>query len=202
MSDTESRPAVPTTETENVSTVVERALDAVLGATVLAGEAAIRAAKSVKDDPAGVVNTWEERGRPLRERAADFLRDVVPPLSDSVSDVNESSPIPTEAAAPEIAPPVVSVSATTSTNGAMEELERRARMLEQHVTQTSNASDSPRLEAAPSTSEETPAEDATFVPETPYATLAESPYAVSETEDEQKKEELLMETGDTTEPHP
>lgn len=138
---------------------IGRAVDVALGAVVVVGETVLQAVRRLQAGAPGAVSSLEQRGHPVREQIATALRDAVPPLCEAAFQS------PTE---PEPAPDEIAV------------LEARVKELEQQIA-------APPVASAPA--EETPAEEATYVPdEDPPGSLADSPYAVSETPEEQAAE--------------
>jgi hypothetical protein len=152
----------------------ERVVDIALGVIAVAAEASIRTVQHLGDQARGLqengpamLDSLEERGRPLRARIAARLRDGFAPIADDVPEADPASP-------PRTADQEISA------------LEQRVRELE---TQVSVEPDAASGVSAPAAADETPADGATFVPSGNHPfTLADSAYAVSETDEESERE--------------
>ena len=159
----------PTVPTETAPFTAERVLDVVLGAAALAADEVVRTARQLRDDAPAITAAWEEKGRPLREQ-----------LYQKISGAADRSSAPTEAKPPaDDATKTTGVASMGSADDEISVLERRVRELEEQVA---FGGTTPEVH--------TTAEESTFVPgdELPPSTLADSPYAVSETEEEVARE--------------
>lgn len=163
---------IPSVTTESVTTesvTIERVADTALGALVSAAEALEAAVKLVRENGPAVAEAFERKGRPVRERIIEALRGT--PF------FAPTSPEPTDSSG---------VAATGSAATEISALERRVRELEQQIAGGDLAIEDAEIE-------QTTAQAATFngeIWETPEERdfLADSPYAVSETSEEQAKE--------------
>jgi hypothetical protein len=178
----------------------ERMFDIALGAIAIAAEATGKRvqelgdqARTLRDDAPEILETWEERGRPLREQLLGKLREGFAPIAD---DEPLTAPVADPAAAPESpsapTPPAASPSVGTRVRE-ISALEQRVRELEAQVAAPVTPGSAPETALVVSESAMTPAEAATFDPELgsdePVMALSDSPYAVSENEEEAAREE-------------
>jgi hypothetical protein len=166
----------------------ERVLDVMLGTAVLAAEGVRRTAQQLRENAPSVMASLEEKGRPLREQILGKL--------GTGSSAPDGGSGPTGGSA-----------STRRAEDDIAVLERRVRELEQQLA-TVPTEDTPTDEAAPSPvsfdlsdvaqpDAPTTAEDATFVPgpDPAPAALADSPYAMSETDEEAEREEQAPDAG-------
>jgi len=177
----------------------ERVLDTFLGAVAIAAEATAKRARelseqasTLREDAPAILETWEERGRPLREQIVGKIKESFAPIPDE-----EPTPLPAPTAEeidPQVAttipaPPPVTTVTGRSAKREISALEQRVRELEAQVSTPPTSEPVVEFEAPAMT----PAEEATFDPEqghSPISGLAESEYAVSETDTESAHEEF------------
>jgi len=157
---------------------IERVADTALGALVSIAEAVDKTIKLLNEHGPAIAEAWETKGRPVRERIVEGLRGA--PFANTTVD----SP-----SAPSMTPET-----TTTAGEEISALERRVRELEQQIASGDILFETPSDSGeTPDTSEETTAESATFngeVWEAPEErdSLSDSPFAISETSEQQKKE--------------
>ena len=145
----------------------ERVLHIALGAAATFAQAAERAARDLSQNGPVILETLEERGKPVRAALAQKLGG----LAGGVRATTATSAATATGEAP--------AAPHSSADAEIAALERRVRELEQEVSRP----------ATPPADDETTAEAATTTPEHNPSALADSPYAVSETEDEVAHEE-------------